>query len=73
MKKQRKKIYIALEEIDFNFDTFEVKKVINEWRSGLSIHEIAESIDRDIDETFLLLFDLAKKEKIEKRKGGIWG
>lgn len=65
--------YIALIDLDFTWTKKQVKRVIAYWKSGYHIAEIARKVDRIIDEVAILIIDLARKEKIELRKGGVFG
>jgi hypothetical protein len=47
--------------------------VIAYWNSGYHISEIAEKVNRIIDEVAILIMDLVRKGKIEERKGGVFG
>lgn len=65
--------YIACFNLDFSWSEKQVKRVIAYWNSGYHIAEIAEKVDRIIDEVAILIIDLARKEKIEERQGGVFG
>jgi len=66
-------LYIACEEMDFSWNYKEIEKVIVWWGRGLSIEKMAQRLERDPDEVLILLVDLARKEKIGRRKNGIFG
>lgn len=66
-------LYIACEDMDFSWYQWEIDTVIEKWTNNHCITEIADALDRDCDEVAILLIDLARKEKIQPRKGGIWG
>ena len=66
-------LYIACDDLDFSWYHWEIEAVTEWWNGGLCITEIAEMLDRDCDEVAILLIDLARKEKIQPREGGIWG
>ena len=66
-------LYIALADLDFSFYPDEMEKVIESWRAGVEIAEIAQSLNREIDEIAILIMDLARKNKVEKRRGGVFG
>jgi hypothetical protein len=51
----------------------QVKRVIAYWNSGYHISEIAEKVNRIIDEVTILIIDLSRKGKIKERKGGVFG
>ena len=65
--------YIACFDLDFSWNEKQVKRVIAYWKSGYHIAEIAKKVDRIIDEVAILIIDLARKEEIEKREGGVFG
>ena len=43
------------------------------WQAGAHIEDIAEAVDRDCDEVAVLLIDLARRGKIQRRRLGIYG
>lgn len=65
---------MMLEDID-RFVPREVEvKVIELWNAGLHIEDIAKEVGwDDVDRVNLLLIDLARKEKIQYREGGVYG
>lgn len=73
--KRRRKIHVALENtnVDFNWDENEVYGVIAQWEEGRSIEYMAESFQRPPRDVFVLLFDLAERNKIKARPGSIYG
>jgi len=73
LKKQRQKVYIACENLDFVWDEREVHEIEHMWSKGLSIHDIARSFGRDPDEVAILIVDRARQGKIKPRKGGVFG
>ncbi len=64
--------YIALLELDFSWKRETIEEVKELWEEGYIINYIADKLNREGDEVFLLLMDLARKGEIEKRKNGIW-
>lgn len=64
--------YIALIDLDFSWMKKDINRVARFWREGKSIAEISEYFNREIDEVFLLLLDLARKHKIDSRKEGLY-
>jgi len=72
-KRNIKNDYIALMDLDFSWKEEQVKRVIAYWNTGYHIAEIAKKVDRIIDEVAILLIDLARKEKIEPRRGAVFG
>lgn len=71
MKKERRNLYIALEEMDMFRDEDEVWRVKEAWNNNESIFAISEKLQRDPDEVTLLIMDLARKGAIEKRALGL--
>ena len=69
----REELYIALSELDFSWYPGEVEQVAQLWREGLPVADIAEKMERDIDEVAILIMDLARQKKIEPRKNGAAG
>lgn len=69
----KEKLIICCEQWDFSWLAHEINSVIGAWNSGESIQSIAESVDRPVEEVFLLLLDLASQDKITSRKNGIYG
>jgi len=76
-------LYIALEDLDFTWYSDEIEKVIELWNQGANVVEIAEKVrkapwfmhskDHGQYEVVILLMDLARREKIEPRPGGLLG
>lgn len=64
---------IILDGLDFQWDTKEITKVNRLWKKGTALIDIAESVKRSPEETFLLLMDQARKGKIQRRENYIWG
>jgi hypothetical protein len=64
---------IILDGLDFQWDTKEIAKVNRLWKKGTALIDIAESVKRSPEETFLLLMDQARKGKIEQRENYVWG
>jgi len=73
MTEKRQKIYIALEDMNFFWCAKEVKHIAALWESGTSIKTIAQTFQREADELAVLIMDLARKGKISKREGGVFG
>ena len=69
----QEELYIALSELDFSWFPGEVEKIKKLWAYGLHIAKIAEMLERDVDEVAVLIMDLARKNKIRRRKNGILG
>jgi hypothetical protein len=64
---------IVLEDLNFQWNETDVKRVINMWKQGTSLADICEKVKRPGEEVFLLLLDLSINNKIKKRDGFIWG
>lgn len=71
MAKRRRKIYIALEELDFIWDADEIPDIERMWRQGYSLWDIAHACDRDPVEVLLLIIDLERKGRISPRRNGL--
>ena len=69
----REELYIALSELDFSWYRGEVEQVAQLWREGLPVADIAERMERDIDEVAILIMDLARRDVIGRRKNGALG
>ncbi|MBN2910792.1 helix-turn-helix domain-containing protein [Polycladomyces sp. WAk] len=72
---QRRKIYIALDDLDFNFfwDEAEIPDIERMWNAGFSIWDIANACMRDPDEVAILIMDRTRKGFIKPRPGGVYG
>lgn len=64
---------LILEDLDFFWESKDIKTVKKLWNKGKGIKEKADAVKREGDEVFLLLLDLSRKEKIDGRKNGILG
>lgn len=73
MNKERKNIIVALEDLDFIWCEDEAKEAAEMWRKGIPIDLIASNFGRSVDDTFAILWDLARKGRIKLRDGGIFG
>jgi len=67
------RLHFACEELDLSFRQQEVWDVIRWWREGRSYDDMATALDRDGDEIAILLIDLVRSGRIEKRRGGCGG
>ena len=72
-RQPREELYIALSELDFSWYQNEVEQVAQMWRDGIHIADIAERMERDIDEVAILIMDLARRGVIGRRKNGAMG
>ncbi|MHB0802749.1 helix-turn-helix domain-containing protein [Bacillus thuringiensis] len=70
-KSERRNLYIALEELDMLWDEDDVWQVKEAWDNNESVFAIAKKMERDPDEVAVLLMDLARKGRIEKRVTGL--
>lgn len=66
-------LYVAMDDFDLSFSVFEVNMATNAWDSGVPLPEIADQLCREKEEVFVLLLDLALKNKIYHRAGGLFG
>ena len=58
--------YIVNEDINHYFDSHDVREIVRKWNDGEQLETIAKQFNRDPDEVFLLLFDQARKGKINR-------
>ncbi|OJE52910.1 hypothetical protein BAQ48_00280 [Bacillus luti] len=71
MKKSRRNLYIALEELDLVFDESEVTRLQEMWKEDKGILEIAKELGRHQLEIAALIMDQADKNKIKSRLMGL--
>ncbi|EPF08370.1 hypothetical protein ICA_05767 [Bacillus cereus BAG1O-3] len=71
MKKSRRNLYIALEELDLVFDEREVIRLQQMWKEGKGILEIAKELGRHQLEIAALIMDQGDKNKIKSRPMGL--
>ncbi|WP_141522876.1 helix-turn-helix domain containing protein [Bacillus wiedmannii] len=71
MKKSRRNLYIALEELDLVFDESEVIRLQEMWKEDKGILEIAKELGRHQLEIAALIMDQADKNKIRSRPMGL--
>ncbi|HHY2677449.1 TPA: helix-turn-helix domain containing protein [Bacillus toyonensis] len=71
MKKSRRNLYIALEELDLLFDESEVIRLREMWDEDKGILEIAKELGRHQLEIAALIMDQADKNKIKSRPMGL--
>ncbi|MCU4992373.1 helix-turn-helix domain-containing protein [Bacillus cereus] len=71
MKKSRRNLYIALEELDLVFDESEVIRLRKMWNEDKNIIEIATELERHQLEIAALIMDQADKNKIKSRPMGL--
>lgn len=71
MKKSRRNLYIALEELDLVFDESEVIRLKEMWKEDKGILEIAKELGRHQLEIAALIMDQADKNKIKSRPMGL--
>ncbi|MGZ7151911.1 helix-turn-helix domain containing protein [Bacillus sp. BC08] len=71
MKKSRRNLYIALEELDLVFDESEVIRLQEMWKEDKGILEIAKELGRHQLEIAALIMDQADKNKIKSRPMGL--
>lgn len=69
----QERLYVACMDMDFSWTDVEVQRVTAWWRNGLPLPEMADRLDRDCDEVAILVMDLRRRGRIEKRDGGVWG
>lgn len=71
MKKSRRNLYIALEDLDLLFDESEVTRLQEMWKEGKGILEIAKELGRHQLEIAALIMDQADKNLIKSRPMGL--
>ncbi|WP_445661314.1 helix-turn-helix domain containing protein [Bacillus sp. FSL M8-0063] len=71
MKKSRRNLYIALEDLDLLFDESEVIRLQEMWKEGKGILEIAKELGRHQLEIAALIMDQADKNIIKSRPMGL--
>ncbi|WP_131931766.1 helix-turn-helix domain containing protein [Bacillus thuringiensis] len=71
MKKSRRNLYIALEELDLVFDESEVIRFQEMWKEDKGILEIAKELGRHQLEIAALIMDQADKNIIKSRPMGL--
>ncbi|MBB6446492.1 hypothetical protein [Bacillus benzoevorans] len=64
---------IVLEGLDFIFDRYELREIVEMWKKGFSVYYMSEYLEREPDEIFLALLHLSRNKRIEARKGGFFG
>ena len=69
----KEKLHIALFDLDFSFTQSEIDTAIDMWNKGYDLRVIADELQREGDEVMILLLDLARNKRIEKRENSIWG
>jgi hypothetical protein len=73
LKESRREIIIALENLDFVWDSRQVNEFIKQWESGISIQNIAKYFERTQEECACLIMHLSLQDDIKNRKGGVFG
>ncbi|HDR4483521.1 TPA: helix-turn-helix domain-containing protein [Bacillus cereus] len=71
MKKSRRNLYIALEDLDLLFDESEVVRLKEMWKEDKGILEIAKELGRHQLEIAALIMDQADKNIIKSRPMGL--
>jgi hypothetical protein len=71
--KNREPLITILEDLDFNWRQSEIDRAIRLWEYGTGLREMSRILKRSCEETFMLLIHLSMKNKIQKRKGYVWG
>jgi hypothetical protein len=62
----------VLEDLNYYWDEPELKLIQKMWKLTLSVEYMAEHFKRDPDEVILAIMHLAREEKINRRKGGLF-
>jgi len=72
--KNRLQVYVALEDVNFIWcERTEIPVVEKMWTEGAPIWEIAERVERDVDEVALLIMDRVREGCLRPRPGGAFG
>nr|WP_242214877.1 helix-turn-helix domain containing protein [Bacillus cereus group sp. BfR-BA-01383] len=71
MKKSRRNMYVALEDLDLLFDESEVIRFQKMWEEDKSFIEIVVELGRHQLEIAALIMDQADKNKIKSRPMGL--
>src|SRR5690606_7854551 len=72
--KSRVRVRIALEDTHFvGCERREIPVVEKMWGEGEPIWEIAERVERDVDEVAILIMDRVRKRFLRPRPGGVFG
>ena len=71
MKKLRRNLYIALEELDLVFNESEMIQLRKMWDQDKDIFKIAKEVGRYQLEIIVLIMDQADKNKIKSRPMGV--
>jgi len=69
----KNELVIVLEDLDFSWFPHEIEKVKRFWAFGWHIADIAKQVKRDQDEVAILIIHLARRNKIGRRRGGVFG
>lgn len=69
----RRNTYVACADMDFIWSLKDVHEIERMWKVGFPLHIIAQSFQRDFDETGFLIADRSRKGKIGNRPGGAFG
>jgi hypothetical protein len=75
LKSKKRAVYIPLEHEDINWywDHNEVCRFDELWKTGVSLLDMAEQLNRAPVEIMLMIMDRDLEGHIKPRKGGIWG
>ncbi len=65
--------FIAGEDCNLAFTDVELDTVVEMWREGRAVADIIKTLKRPGIEIGFLIMDLAEKNIIEDRPGGVWG
>lgn len=65
------KTVIILDELKFDWKESALEVVVELWNKGMTAKEVASYFRITFDEAFLVLFHLARTDKIKQRPGGL--
>lgn len=72
-KQSRTELYIDLNDFELAWELKDVRKFDELWKKGLSLQQLAERFNRDLDEIAIHVIDRVRKGKIRKRENGYLG
>lgn len=71
MTKERNKLYIACENVDFIWSDKDIRIFKRMWNDGKPFLDICKRLGRPQKDVQMLMIDLAEKDQIKQRKRGL--
>lgn len=65
-------VIVICEQLDFLWDWSELRELSQIWERGLSVKYAAKYFEREIGDILLAVMHLARIDKIERRRGGLF-